>query len=523
MLSRFGSLRQPPSLYVAIVAALVTAVGVAAISRSSRAKIPRTKDRKPLPRPSTTLPVLHNTLDLVRNAERMHDWICDVSLSLGGKPWLMHAVGQPLMVMVSSPELYDDVERKLFDKFPKGPYIYDYLYDFFGDGIIADGELWAYQRKTAMNLFTTRTLRENMSEIINKYTVTLDEVLSKTADSEKEIDVCRLLHQFAMEAFTEIAFGLQLGNIGSEESHPFEAAFDDAQHIVMSRMQKPTFWWKLMRFLSIGSEGHLKKCMKIVDGTVLDIINKTIDNARRNDQQGEYSSNKKDVISIFLESENSKDILNPKLLRDIAMTLIIAGRDTSSEGMSWMLFCLSQHPDVEDRIRDEIREQLGDSIDVHRQIRVEELQKLTYLEAAIRETLRLLPPVSFNLRYASEDLTLSDGTFVPQGAYVTIAAYTTARRTDVWGEDAAEFKPERWIDPSNPNKLIAVSSFKFNAFLAGPRQCIGMNFAMMQMKTVLVKMLSKFHLTVTPGQNITYRHGITLPLKEGLRVRVERV
>lgn len=90
----------------------------------------------------------------------MHDWICETSLGFGGKPWLLRTLGQPMMVIVTSPEGFEDVERTHFDKFGKGPYLYDYLFDFLGDGIVnVDGEMWAYQRKTAMNLFSSRALR----------------------------------------------------------------------------------------------------------------------------------------------------------------------------------------------------------------------------------------------------------------------------------------------------------------------------------------------------------------------------
>lgn len=510
-------------LSIAAISTLVLATSLVVLRQVVGGKQPLTKDGKPLPRPPTTLPVLHNTLDLLKNADRMHDYIAEETLRCNGKPWLLHAIGQPPMIMISSPEGFDDLERKLFDKFPKGAHLNEFMHDFFGDGMVnAEGELWAYQRKTAMNLFSSRALREHMSAIINNNTITLDTVFEKAASANKEIDVCNLLHQFTMEVFTEIGFGLKLGNIGSETAHPFEVAFDDAQHIVMGRMQLPAFWWKLMRLVNLGSEAHLKKCMKIVNSTIMDIVHQTIENARSK-KDDEQDRKRKDVISLFLESGDSKGMLTPTLLRDIALTLIIAGRDTSAETMSYAINRLSQHPEVEHKIREEIRAKLGSKIDVNDHIGVEELQQLTYLEAVVKETLRLQPPISINPRCANEDVVLTDGTFVPKGVCAVITPYTTGRRPDVWGDDAEEFKPERWIDPNDPSKLISVTSFKFNTFLAGPRQCIGMNLAMLEIKTVLVKLLSKFHLEVTPGQNITYRHGITLPLKEGLRVQVRRV
>lgn len=503
-----------PSIFVAVL----IAAGIIAVTSTSARKIPRSSEGKPLPRPSSTLPILDNSIDLVCNIDRLHDWISETSRALGYKPWLLHALGQPKMVMISSPEAYQDVQRRLFGSFTKGGLVQDCMREFFGDAfIVVDGDKWSFQRKTSMSLFSTRALREHMASVINKHTITLDRVLEKTAIRGSELDLFKLMQQFTMEAFTEIAFGLQLGNIGSETSHEFEAAFDDAQHISMIRMQLPPLVWKIQRLLDIGKERRLKQSMEVVNGTIMGIIEQTIA------KTGDGGSSRKDIVSMFIASDEGKERLTPALLRDIVLTLLVAGRDTSAEAMSWLIHCLSKRPDVEAKIREEIKATLGSDVDVNQQIPIEVLQKLTFLEAAIRETLRLYPPGSFNPRFASEDVTLSDGTFIPAGTYVVFTPFTTARRKDIWGDDAAEFKPERWLNPEDPTKLNTVSSFKFNTFLAGPRQCIGMNLAMLEMKTVMTKVLGKFHLYVLPGQLGTYRHAITLPIKGGLRVLVQPI
>jgi cytochrome P450 len=490
-------------------------------ARSS--KIPRTADGKPLPIPAMTLPLLGNTLTFVNNNARVHDWVCETSLSFGGRPWVLSILGRSKLIMLTSPEAFEDVERKHFDKFGKGPHVYCDLHDFLGDGIVnVDGELWAYQRKTFASLLSSRALRDSMTAIIQKHSITLDDVLEKAATTQKEIDLSKLLHQFTMEAFTEFGFGLELGCLGSDEPHPFESAFDDAQQCIMDRMKSPRPVWKLMRSLGIGSEGRLKKCMALVHETVSTIIKQAMENIARQ-QDGAESKKKKNIVSLFLESENSQGKLTPELLRDIVLNALLGGRDTSAEAMSWLFYCLSQYPDVEQKIRDEISTKLGGDTDAEHPISMDDLQRLTYLEAALKETLRLYPPVNLNSRYAFEDVVLSDGTFIPAGYYAVICPYSMGRRTDVWGDDAVEFKPERWLDPSNPDKLLTVSNYKFNSFLGGPRMCLGMNLAMMQMKSVMVKTLRKFHFELSPGQNVTYRFSLTLPIKDGLLVRVQHI
>lgn len=504
----------------AVIGALVLVAALALGAAKAKTKSPRTKDGKSLPRPESTLPLLENTLDMVENSARMHDWVSETTAKLGGKPWLLRVLGQPQTIVLTTPEALEDVESRNFDKFSKGPYLHDLLFDLAGNSFsFVDGELWAFQRKTASRLFSSRAIRDHMAVIANKHTIVLDEVLEKAVANSIVVDIAELLLHFTMETIAEIAFGLDIQSLASDEVHPFETAIDDAQHYAISRVQVPTFVWKLKRFFGVGSERELARCISVVDDTVMTIIRDTMAKTREEKEAGKVSE-RKDAVSLFLESADSESMLTPKLLRDITLALIVGGRDTTADTLGWLLYLLSPRPEVEKKIREEITALFGSNIDVTQQLSHEKLSQMVYAEATIKETLRLYPAASWNLRYSHEDVVLSDGTFIPQGSYAAIAPYVMGRRTDVWGEDATEFKPERWIDPKDPSKLVTVSNYKFNSFLAGPRQCIGMNFAMLEMKVVMVKMLSKFHLEVMPGQTVTYRQSLALPIKDGLKVRV---
>lgn len=509
----------------ALVGALVLAGALIIRAATLKSKTPRNKDGEPLPRPASTLPFLGNTLDLLRNSPRLHDWIMETTLSFGGKPWLLQALGQPQMVVLTTPEANEDIQHRLIDKFSKGKLLHEIIYDIGGNVMVfIDGELWAYQRKTAARLFSSRAIREHMAEIVNKHVIVLDDVLGEAAGAGKVVDIAELLLHLTMETICEIAFGLDIKSLKSDSVHPFEEAVDEGQHIAISRADVPTFIWKFQRLLGIGKEGRLKECVAVVNDTVMTIIKETMAKIQEEKQSGtQVSGKRKDALSLFLESEDADERLTPDLLRDITLSLIVGGRDTTADSIGWVFYHIAQHPDMEQKIREEIIATFGEHLDVNENPSYEKLQKMTYLEATIKETLRLQPPASWNLRFTEEDVVMSDGTFIPQGSYAVFAPYTTGRRTDVWGEDAAEFKPERWVDPANPTRLIQVSNFKFNAFLAGPRQCIGMNFALMEMKVIIVKIMSRFHLDMEPGQNVKYRRSVTLPLDGGLKVRVRRV
>lgn len=496
-------------------------------SKTAEPSKPKTKDGAPLFEPPSAGRVLGSMLEIARNAGRFHDWIGDVTALAGGKPWLLRALGRPDIVVVSTPELFEDVQKTQFDSFGKGPYVHELTRDLAGNAIVlVDGPLWAFQRKVSVNLFSARLLRESMASVIHKNTLTLDRILDAHAQSGGELfDLSRLMYQFTMEVFTEIGFGLQLGALGNSKSHAFESALDEATVAVSKRSRLPTPVWKLMRALNVGSERELRECIKIIDENVMGIIAKTMEAHQRGDAPG-----RADLVSLFLEhsaSEKGDYTVDAKLLKDIALNMLVAGRDTSAEAMCWFLYCLSTRPDVEAKVRAEILEKLPElASGATPFVPVDALQGLVYLEAALKESLRLFPLFAFVRRVAFEDVELSDGTFVPQGTYVAMAPFTMARRTDVWGEDAAEYNPERFLDPAT-GKLRQVSIFKFNSFWAGPRSCVGMKLAMLEMKTVLAKVLARFRFEIDPANQpdgrVTYRMSLTLPIKDGLRVRVARL
>ncbi|RLN93619.1 hypothetical protein BBJ28_00017397 [Nothophytophthora sp. Chile5] len=150
------------------------------------------------------------------------------------------------------------------------------------------------------------------------------------------------------------------------------------------------------------------------------------------------------------------------------------------------------------------------------------MQSLPYLEATIRELLRLLPPVPFTPKRCIRDTVFPDGTFVPAGTDVGLAYLTTARLTSVWGPDAASFVPERFLDPET-GKLLEKLPTKLTAFNPGPRVCVGRNLAMLELKTVVACLLGRFRVIEEPGQTIVTGTSITYSMKNPLMVSVQRI
>lgn len=167
--------------------------------------------------------------------------------------------------------------------------------------------------------------------------------------------------------------------------------------------------------------------------------------------------------------------LPSQALRDELVTFIFAGHESSATGLAWVLYLLGQHPEVAHNVRDELDFLCGNPASV------DDLEKLPLLDRVIRETMRLYPPQWGIGRNADIDGDIN-GTFVPKGAIVGIHPWVTHRSPDFWS-DPLRFKPERWEAITDDMKKA------WFPFGAGPRNCIGKSFAIMEMKIVLSKLL----------------------------------
>ncbi|XP_050342338.1 probable cytochrome P450 313a1 [Nymphalis io] len=152
---------------------------------------------------------------------------------------------------------------------------------------------------------------------------------------------------------------------------------------------------------------------------------------------------------------------------------------------------LSQHTDVQERVYKEIQEVIGDS---DKPLQLKDLDELKYLKAVINETLRLYPPVPFILRYCKDDLKLPTSLILPEGSNVIISIWGIHRNPEHWGEDANDFNPDHFMSGKIPNAFMPFSN--------GPRNCIGLKYAMLSITTSLVALLRQYHFN--PATNFKY-------------------
>ncbi|GAB9462961.1 Cytochrome p450 [Globisporangium polare] len=495
------------------------------------AVLPDAKQRaiRHLPAPASTLPVLGNSLDLAKyQTHRAHDWIVEQCALHDWKPWRLQILGSAPMVVLSSHEHFEDVLKTQFEVWDKGPEMKLVFDDVFGESIIAvDGEQWKFQRKKLSHLFTMRSYRETITTSIHKYIRVMGTVLENAAlHPEIPFNLGEACHQMSFDIFSEVGFGLQSNALEMRDNNPFVVSLSTLSETFESRFQQPNFVWRLKRYFNIGSEKRMKECLAIMHGAMNDIILRNL--ARRNDPAEASSRPTKDVISLFMDEMDLDTATEDdfKLLRDIAFSIIGAGKDSTATSLMWAIIMLNRSPDVERRLRAELRDALPKLFtDKDYVPSMEDVDQLPFVEAVIKETLRLCPIVPLNAKEANRDTTLSDGTFIKKGTRAYIPSYALGRNPHVWGPDAAEFKPERWIEVdelTGKQKLIVVPATKFASFHAGPRICPGMRVGMFELKAALAYIVSKYHLkTLRKPEEFTYAVSAVLSVKGPLLVSVE--
>ncbi|KAF4038637.1 Cytochrome P450 [Phytophthora infestans] len=249
----------------------------------------------------------------------------------------------------------------------------------------------------------------------------------------------------------------------------------------------------------------------------------TIVGAMERHQHGDRSV-KRDIVSIILDTmETSGQTITPGDIRDIVFAGMIAGRDTTADALSWLMHTLHNNPRVARKLRKEILAALPKFAESESYVpSIDEVQGLPYLEATIRELLRLKPSVPTIPYHCTRDTVFPDGTFVPARTGVMLSLYAMARLENVWGPDAASFVPERFID-AETGDLVQISPTPFVTFSAGPRVCAGRTLAMLELKLVATCVVARFHLEEADGNDVTYSRGASLGMKNPLLMKVERI
>ncbi|CAH2107740.1 unnamed protein product [Euphydryas editha] len=302
---------------------------------------------------------------------------------------------------------------------------------------------------------------------------------------------------YSLIAVCETIFGETL-NTQRTFDRTFFNAFSQCLKYVTDRITKPWLHSDIIYKL-LPMYARQMKYTNIVNQCIDNMIYAKQELLAKDDAIGkvdERIKTDKPPLNSFLEliiknsKNNSEKGYTHEELREEIIVLAVAGSDTSAAGTSFTMLMLAQHPDVQDNVYKEIQDILGDP---NKPLEAKDLIKLKYTTAVIKESLRLYPPISLLTRHCDKDLELPSGLVLPAGCDVIINILGVHRNPDYWGEDANEFKPERFISGHVPPN-------GFIPFSQGARNCVGQQYAMLSMTTVIVTILRRYRLK--PATNV---------------------
>ncbi|CAH1639816.1 unnamed protein product [Spodoptera littoralis] len=388
--------------------------------------------------------------------------------------------------------------------------IYNFLKPWLRDGLlVSNGEKWQTRRKILTPAFHFNILKQ-FCEILDENSERFLEVLHQTAG--KPIDVVPVLSEFTLNSICETAMGTQLRDDNST-ARSYKQAIYDIGSVFFDRFVRVYLYPDLIFNLSpLGKKQN--KHLKVVHSFTENVIEQRREYIEKNgidineqieaddDDSYVYKKKKKTAMLDLLLSAQKEGHIDKIGVQEEVDTFMFEGHDTTASGLTYCFMLLANHKKIQDKIIQELDDIFGDE---DRPIKMEDLAKMKYLECCIKESLRLYPPVHFISRSLNEDTVLSNYT-IPAGSFCHILILDLHYRPDLF-KNPKEFDPDRFL----PENSVGRHPYAYIPFSAGPRNCIGQKFAMMEMKIAVAKVLRKFHLSpVTRPCDITFTADLVL-------------
>ncbi|KAJ6259664.1 Cytochrome P450 [Drechslerella dactyloides] len=476
-----------------------------------------------LRKPPGTLPFFGNGLKfLLLDRQSLFDWFSEIHNDVFGfETYEISVPTLPPGIVISDPEVLDLVmKREGKEGFGKGPFFEERSWHLFGRyGIInASGQLWKTQRKAGNKFFAGSHLQVLVDEVFPKYWERARQELDEAAETGKVVDMEELYLEFTTRVMGRVAFGMDLSN-----SHPFSAAFDYASDLTGLRFQNPL--WKLNYYLF----GHkFRSAVSIVKSFGNEIVRLAVCRREQKTDDAPTSPDLSlgeggDLVDMLLDA-----VPEPHVVADSAINFLSAGRDTTANSMTWMLHLLLEQPDLMRYITSEVPP--AGTVHTYSSLSTTATPRS---HAIFLETLRLYPPVPFELKQTlkPDGVTLPDGTVLPHDSIVVWCPYAFGRSKKIWGDDAYDFRPDRWLEKSpltddgseSDVRLKVRSAAEYPVFNGGARSCLGKRMAEVMGLWVLAESLRnwEFEEVEKVGRRRS-RNSLTLPMDGGLKVRVKK-
>ncbi|KAF7971062.1 hypothetical protein HWV62_22113 [Athelia sp. TMB] len=408
------------------------------------------------------------------------------------------------------------------DDFRRPDAIRQRLATLLGEGVLfAEGDPHKRQRRVLNPAFGPAQLR-GLTEIFNAKSIELRDVWASmiTENQNARVDALSWLSKATLDIIGLAGFNYRFDAMDRTKGvNEFTAAFSTAFKSASRRQTALLHLWIPGWILNYLPTAQMKRVVKS-KAIMTRIGNGLLAEAKQTVASGDMSGvNGRDILSLLVRANTDKDLPESQRLSDEDVlaqvpTFLVAGHETTSTATSWALFLLTQAPDVQRKLRDELLQVSTDTPTM------EELNNLPYLDKVLREVLRLEPPVSGSRKEAMRDCVIPvekpfldkygkthNSIRINKGDTVQIPIRLINRSKEVWGEDALEFRimirPDRWDSiPEAAQHVPGLWGHQLT-FSAGPRACIGYKFSILGTKALLFALVRAFEMELAvPGKDI---------------------
>eukprot|EP00732_Lithocolla_globosa_P002610 Lithocolla_globosa_v1_NODE_1765_length_2354_cov_5.337103.p1 type:complete len:502 gc:universal NODE_1765_length_2354_cov_5.337103:1588-83(-) len=375
---------------------------------------------------------------------------------------------------IVSPEMVQAVTASQNQsKFKKGK-AYDLAHPLIGNGLLsASGDFWKTQRKLMEPAFRFDFLKGDVVDVNCKLVAKFgDSWLTEDSKRNKKwvtLDLQAQFLRYTLDAIGLLTLDYDFKSVGNPDPPLFNSFQIILQKLVGFGFV-PNFLRPFVLSLPLSTTTKIRNAFGVLDNIVDDILVQA-------KEKSELRPNS--LLSLLLQAE-----MTPQLMKDNIKTFLFAGHDTTANALSWAFYHISQDETVEKKLLEEIREHVCSSSEQEEgSLSFEQLERMTYLNAFVKEVLRLHPSAGFT-KEVLEDTTIG-GFFFPKGINVSIFPMNAQCNPNYVKSRATEFRPDRWLEEGSK----AIPYFPFSL---GPRNCIGSKLALIEMRVAIIKLLTRF-------------------------------
>ena len=401
-------------------------------------------------------------------------------------------IGKQLIVLVSDPDGIREVLVTQGKLFHKGRGL-ERAKILLGDGLLtSEGNLHLRQRRLAQPAFHRARIAA-YGEVMTRYA----ERRGNCWHDGETLDIAR-----EMAAYTLAVVGKTLFDADIEgEAHEIGAAL--AAAIAVFNFSVLPFGELLLR-LPIPASRRFRQGRERLDATIYRMIG---ERRAAGDDRGDLLS----MLLLAHDTEGDGTGMSDAQLRDEAMTLLLAGHETTANALAWTFYLLSQNPEAEGQLHAEL-DALGED-----PLGADDIGRMPYTRAVLAETLRLYPPAWIIGRRATSPVVI--GGYALPARTIVLTSQWLVHRDPRWWPDAGEFRPERWLAGGTAHAATR-PKFSYFPFGAGARVCIGEQFAWMEGMLAIASFARRFRMELAPGHRVVPQPIVTLRPKRGMRMTI---